>query len=257
MDYFPHDVHLASDKKVQALRIIHGNDGYTFFCIMLEMIYQEPNFELLVSDAETIQILARNVEVTPQKFSDMLQTALKHGCFDRARYESDGVLTSDGIKKRAEVVVKKRESMRGSRENKVSGGVSDAETIPQSTQSKVKESNSKVKALQPITDSDECDKAFEEWYSIYPKQGSVRKTALDKWRVLWKAKKIDMQKMVQGTQSYIAYQNHHQYKTCAATVFLNQERWLSDWNIVTRGANQGAINRGRTENLNAGIDFGF
>lgn len=147
MDYFPHDCNLSNDKKVEALRILHGNDGYVFFCIMLENIYQEPNFELLVSDAETIQILAKKVEVTPLKLEEMIKTAIKHGCFDRERYESDGVLTSNGIKKRAEIVVKKRVSMRESHEKKVSGIVSDAETMEESTQSK-----RKVKVKEKIKD---------------------------------------------------------------------------------------------------------
>jgi len=147
MDYFPHDVNLSSDKKVEALRIIHGNDGYTFFCIMLELIYQEQDFELDVSDAETIQILAKKVEVTVQKLHEMILTSVKHGCFDRERYENDRVLTSNGIKKRASVVVDKREKMRKSYnppKSKVSDSVSAAEKGAESAQSKVKEKESKV-----------------------------------------------------------------------------------------------------------------
>lgn len=146
MDYFPHDVNLSSDKKVEALRIIHGNDGYTFFCIMLELIYQEPNFEINVSDAETIQILAKKVEVTTQKLNEMILTSIKHGCFDRKMYEEYHVLTSNGIKKRASVVVDKREKMRSKSRSDavpevslpVSSLVSDAEMGVESTQSKRK-----------------------------------------------------------------------------------------------------------------------
>lgn len=149
MDYFPHDVNLSSDKKVEALRIIHGNDGYAFYCIMLELIYQEKNFELDISDAETIQILAKKVEVTPQKLEEMIKTSIKHGCFDRESYEKRQVLTSNGIKKRASVVVEKREKMRqayNSPKPKVSSLVSDAEMGEESTQSKSKsKSKSKVK----------------------------------------------------------------------------------------------------------------
>ncbi|OMD08371.1 DUF4373 domain-containing protein [Paenibacillus odorifer] len=157
MDYFPHDVNLSSDKKIDALRIIHGNDGYTFFCIMLELIYQEPNFELDVSDAETIQILAKKVEVTTQKLHEMILTSVKHGCFDREKYEDDQVLTSNGIKKRASVVVDKRVKMREKSRSdavpvvspSVSSLVSAAETGVESTQSKSK-SKSKVKEKKDI-----------------------------------------------------------------------------------------------------------
>lgn len=163
MDYFPHDVNLSSDKKVEALRIIHGNDGYAFYCIMLELIYQEKDFELDVSDAETIQILAKKVEVTPQKLQEMIKTSIKHGCFDRERYVKDGVLTSNGIKKRASIVVEKREKMRqsyNSPKDKVSSLVSDTEMGEESTQSKrkvkdkVKEKESKEESITPTPERD-------------------------------------------------------------------------------------------------------
>ena len=164
LDYFPHDVTLSTDKKIEALRILHGNDGYAFYCIILENIYQEPSFELDVSDAETIQILAKKVEVTPEKFNEMLKTSIKHGCFDQERFLKDGVLTSNGIKKRAEVVVKKRAAMRNAHSKKVSEMVSDAETTADMPQSKVKV---KVKESKDKYLKDMGDKSPEPTRSIF------------------------------------------------------------------------------------------
>lgn len=124
MDYFPHDTDACSDEKVDALRMIHGNDGYAFYFILLERIYRTADFELDVSDAETKQILARKVDVTPQKFEEMLQTALKRRCFDPVAYAERGVLTSPGVKKRTESVMSKRQKMATTYQNRVS----DAET---------------------------------------------------------------------------------------------------------------------------------
>ena len=109
LDYFPHDTDAVNDEKIEALRSLYGNDGYAFFFILLERIYRSPKQEIDVSDAETIQILARKVEVTTEKFTAMLQTALKCCCFDRKKYEEEGVLTSNGIKRRARPVLIKRE----------------------------------------------------------------------------------------------------------------------------------------------------
>lgn len=78
----------------------------------------------------------------------------------------------------------------------------------------------------------ECDAEFERWYSIYPKEGSVRKKAYDSWKVLWRDKKIDMDKLINGTHSYIDYQKHNKYKVCGAQVFLNQQRWNDHWTIT-------------------------
>lgn len=140
MDYFPHDTDAASDEKVEALRILYGNDGYAFYFILLERIYRTSSFELDVSDAETRQILARKVEVTPQKFEDMLATALKRGCFDRLAYDERGVVTSNGIKKRAAEVVGKRQKMALTYAKRVSSAETPQETPPETRQRKVKES---------------------------------------------------------------------------------------------------------------------
>jgi hypothetical protein len=141
MEYFPHDSYAVNDKKIEALRMLYGNDGYAFYFILLETIYQEPNFELDISDAETIQILIRKTSVTEQKFNSMLETSLKRDCFDRESYENRQVLTSNGIKKRATVVTEKRVKMQesyASKGNKVSDPISDAETTTETPQSKRK-----------------------------------------------------------------------------------------------------------------------
>lgn len=112
MDYFPHDTDASSDEKVEALRAIYGNDGYAFFFILLERIYRTAGAELSISDAETRQILSRKVAVTEQKFDEMLQTALRWGCFDGVAFSENGVLTSPGIKRRAQAIQEKRSKMR-------------------------------------------------------------------------------------------------------------------------------------------------
>lgn len=147
MDYFPHDTNASTDKKIEALRAIHGNDGYAFYFIMLEQIYQEPNFELLISDAETreemLQILSRKTAVTPEKFNQILNTAIKWGCFDKELYEQKGILTSNGIKKRAGVVLEKRNKMRVKYQQDKEI-ISDAETT-QETKEETPQSKDKVK----------------------------------------------------------------------------------------------------------------
>jgi DnaD/phage-associated family protein len=147
MDYFPHDTDAVNDEKIESLRLLYGNDGYAFYFILLERIYRTKGFELDVSDAETIQILAKKVSVSEEKFLKMLETSLKRECFNREAYEERKVITSDGIKKRASVVVEKRVKMRDKYKQTKDDEVSDAET-PQGTtgetpQSKVKESKEK------------------------------------------------------------------------------------------------------------------
>lgn len=144
LDYFSHDTDAVNDEKIEALRALHGNDGYAFYFILLERIYRSPNSEIDISDAETLQILARKVAVTNEKFAEIMQTALKWKCFDRVKYTKHHILTSNGVKKRSAPVIQKRLDMRQKYQcPSVSSPVSASETLPETPQSKVK--NSKVK----------------------------------------------------------------------------------------------------------------
>src|SRR5690348_13741002 len=96
MDYFPHDTDASSEKKIEVLRMLYGNDGYAFYFILLEQIYQEPEFELDISDAETKQILCRKIAVSEEKFDLMLSTALKRELFNINDYNNFGILSSKG-----------------------------------------------------------------------------------------------------------------------------------------------------------------
>lgn len=150
MDYFPHDTDAVNDKKIEALRALYGNDGYAYYFIMLEQIYKEKNFQLDVSDAETreemFQVLSKKVSVSMEVFMKILNTSLKWGCFDKRLYDEKGVITSEGIKKRANVVVEKRVKMREKYQSDkeiIFDAETTQETMEETTQSKVKKSKEK------------------------------------------------------------------------------------------------------------------
>jgi len=201
MDYFPHDVNAHTDKKIEALRALYGNNGYAFYFIMLEQIYQEPTFELDVSDAETreetFQILSRKVSVTLEEFKQILNTSLKWGCFDKDLYTTQGIITSNGIKKRASVVIEKRDKMRKKyhQEKRI---VSDAETPPEmgeeTPQSKVKKSKEKKSNIYTSE--------FETWYLSWPRQQSKQ----DSFKNFEKRRKehgLDF--ILQCSENYLGY----------------------------------------------------
>lgn len=118
LDYFPHDTDASGDEKVEALRSLHGNDGYAFYFIMLERIYRSPNCAVLITD-KSRQVFADKVRVSVEKFNAMMVDALEVGCFDRDLFKRKQVLTSDGIDRRFRVVTNKREQMRQRREGEV------------------------------------------------------------------------------------------------------------------------------------------
>lgn len=182
MDYFPHDTDASNDEKIEALRSIHGNNGYAFYFILLERIYRTPNFELDVSASETgeemKQVLAKKIAVTIQEFNQMLETAFRWGCFDRQEYIERGVLTSNGIKKRASAVLEKRRKMRSLYEQRVSEAETREETIPETPQSKVKKSKEKnIPPYSPpflVNNSNSSDDQCPDGHSIRGDQCSEK-----------------------------------------------------------------------------------
>jgi hypothetical protein len=150
LDYFSHDTDAVNDEKIETLRALYGNDGYAFYFIMLERIYRSANSKLKVSDAETRQILARKVEVTPEKFEQMLNSALDIGCFDKRLFQKAGQLSSNGIQKRAKVVLDKRLKMK-ERYEKLK--VSASETPQETRQKPDKVKESKVKESKVLKET--------------------------------------------------------------------------------------------------------
>jgi spore germination protein YaaH len=196
MDYFPHDTDAVNDEKIEALRYLYGNDGYAFYFILLERIYRTKNFELDVSDAETIQILSRKVGVNEEKFHQMLETSLKRGCFDKQAYEESHVLTSEGIKKRASVVVEKRVKMRDkyqSSKDSVSDAETTQETEVETPQSKEKESKEKKRK------EDIYANEFAQFWLIYPRKLDKKK-ALAKFKTV--RKNHSLETILEGTKKY-------------------------------------------------------
>lgn len=156
MDYFPHDVYASSDEKIEPLLFLYGAAGYAFYFIHLEYIYRTKDFEFDISDAETIQILCSKLRICEEDYQKILNTALKHGCFDKNHFEKTGRLTSDGIKKRAKPVIDKRDKMRQQYENKQEI-ISAAETPPETHIEK----ESKVKERKEIKEKEYCPELSE------------------------------------------------------------------------------------------------
>lgn len=167
LKYFTHDTDASTDEKIETLRMFFGNDGYAFYFILLERIYRSNDAELDISDAETIQILAKKLMITEVLFAEILKKSLKVGLFDKAIYDEKKVLTSNGIRKRSKVVLHKREGMREryhTQKNEPSSCiVSDAET--QKEQGKVEYSK-----VNNIKEKESKENNFPHFIKVYEEE---------------------------------------------------------------------------------------
>ena len=153
LDYFPHDVDAMNDEKIESLMFLYGAKGYLFYFGLLERIYRTNNQELDVSASETIQILGKKLGINSEEWDKMLASAINFGCFDGDAYKDRQVLTSNGIKNRAGVVIEKRLKMRDKYHKQVSTSETPQETPPETRQSKVKESKVKESKVVVVGDS--------------------------------------------------------------------------------------------------------
>ena len=139
MSYFSHDTDASNDEKIEAIRALHGNDGYAFYFILCERIYSTPDAELDLSKKAIEAALIKKVGVTPEKFKEMLQTSFELELFFQHDYENRHVITSNGIKKRALEVQSLRDKWRKQKENRVENRVEMPIETPQRKEKKRKE----------------------------------------------------------------------------------------------------------------------
>ena len=108
LDWFQHDCKASSDEKMEIFETKYPNGtGYSWYFKTLERIYFHCG-KLDVSEAETIQILSRNLSVNPK---EIIEFAVKIGLFDKTSYENDRILTSKRILDNIKPVLFKREKM--------------------------------------------------------------------------------------------------------------------------------------------------
>jgi hypothetical protein len=147
MDYFPHDTDATNDEKIEALRALYGNDGYAFYFILLERIYNDKGAEFDVSNPAILASLIAKVGVGKERFFEILETAFSLKCFDRETYRERNVITSNAIKRRASEVKNLRERQRN---NKNTSGVLPEKT-GEETKEVTKEETGESKAKQSKT----------------------------------------------------------------------------------------------------------
>lgn len=143
LDYFPHDVDVTTDPKIEPAILRYGAAAYAFYFVHLEYCYRSDDLSVDISATETgeemREVIQKKLQIDAKQYENILQSFLRHGAFDAIFYTKTGRLTSDGIKKRASKVFDKRRQSAERYEN----GISAAETPPETPQSKEKHSKEK------------------------------------------------------------------------------------------------------------------
>lgn len=229
--FFSHDMNARHDTKISAMRGVYGAQGYGWWWVLIEIMAETEGYQLDCKSKYVFNAYAMQMQCKSEEAHKFITDCIHE--FDL--FESDGDhFWSNSLRKRMQyrdAVSEKRAEAANKRWNKSNSDANASEYDANAMQNDANETKQN-KTIKDNVDSDECDLAFEEWYSTYPKEGSVRKKAAESWRKLWKAKKIDLEEIAKGTKAYLAHQAHKQYSVCGAQVFLNQERWKDSWELM-------------------------
>src|SRR3972149_3919348 len=100
LSYFPHNTDAHNDPKLQSLMALYGSDGYTFYFILLEIIFQTENGRITCGNEIMEAGLSKCIGINIEKFRKILISALEIGCFAKDAYEKEKIITSNGIEQR-------------------------------------------------------------------------------------------------------------------------------------------------------------
>ena len=107
LDYFPFDVDFFEDEKIAAISGEFGLKGEIVAVKLLCAIYRNGYF-ILWSDMLRLKILRDLPGVSPDLLDKIVNRLVRWEFFDKALFDSVGVLTSRGIQKRYLSVARRR-----------------------------------------------------------------------------------------------------------------------------------------------------
>lgn len=105
-EFFSFDVDFFSDRKIKILKARYGSDGITLYIYLLCEIYKNGFYLKLDEDFEFI--VSDDLNMNSDKVKQVLTFLLERSMFDKQLFQSDAVLTSTGIQRRYQLMVKSR-----------------------------------------------------------------------------------------------------------------------------------------------------
>lgn len=109
LDYFPLDVDIDQDDKIQLVEALHGTTGFAVVIKLLMRIYKE-GYYYDWTEMEHL-LFSRRVNVDINTLTNIVNDCIKYGIFDKKLYENYKILTSHGIQERYFEASKRRKNV--------------------------------------------------------------------------------------------------------------------------------------------------
>ncbi|ARK23279.1 hypothetical protein SporoP37_00290 [Sporosarcina sp. P37] len=177
LDYFPLDVDIDQDDKIQLVEALHGTTGFAVVIKLLMRIYKE-GYYYDWTEVEHL-LFSRRVNVDINTLTDIVNDCIKYGVFNKDLYEKYHILTSHGIQERYFEASKRRKNITvvnqymlindskivNANINRVNVDINGEVVegnVTESTQSKVKESKEEESKQQHVVASDVAEASLPE-----------------------------------------------------------------------------------------------
>ncbi len=192
LDYFSHDVNMASDRKIKLLKAKNGLVGYAVYIRLLEEAYRESGYYLECSD-EFDLLFASDNNLDIDVYINVVNDCINYKLFDRDLYDEYKILTSKRMQKNFFDATTRRQKVEVYKEyllvdfdkcdinsknvyiNSLNVDI-NSNNESTGTQRKVKES--KEEEIRENI-NDDIEVFFEKCWSLYPKKrgkGSISKS---------------------------------------------------------------------------------
>jgi len=175
IDYFSHDVHCTTDRKIRLLKAKHKVIGYGIYFLLLEEIYKEGYCLHLNEEFNILFISEHNLD--ENVYINCLNDCINFSLFDKERYNKHKVLTSKRIQENYIEAIARRKGVIIDANILMLNADILPDNVSISTQKRLKET--KLKEIK-TDEKENLTESFESWWTLYEKKGN-HKTALERW----------------------------------------------------------------------------
>lgn len=212
IDYFSHDVHCTSDRKLKLIKAKYGVIGYGVYFLILEEIYKE-GYCLQIDDEFNILFISdHNLE--EDVYINCLNDCIKFGLFNDNIYKKYSILTSKRIQENYIEATSRRKSI----EIDVTILLIDVDILPDNINIGTQKKRKEIKGEEIKEDN---KLSFDTFWDLYDKKVGKKDKIIKKWDSL----KIEVQqRILDHVKKYKVSQPDKAFRKNPETYF-NNESW--------------------------------
>ena len=242
VDYFPH--YVTHKKTLYTIETKFGNDGYSFWFKLLEMLGATENHFLDLNETDTYEFLLAKTRVSGETANNILETLVRLHALDADLFQYKIIFSENFVENLSQVY--SRRGVKAYTKDKLMELMStktpvSGVNVDKNPQSKVKESKvkkSKVKESDVIDLTNEINIDFEYVWKAYDKKRGDYLKLKKKWEELSESER---EAAMRHIPHYVKATPDKQYRKDLAT-YINNKSWNDEIIKKNESANHSKTN---------------